>query len=715
MKKLSILLLLFSLTSQAQVSQLVDQSYFFGRDYFLLRSGRVKMVIQCDKADIGPAFTYLLFDATESAQTSRKEKAFNYAPKKGFASSALEVIMKNYYFTALGHNTLTRWTLEKGIPSVEATWWASGIKVREVITPQSANGVFKRSITLESEDLVAEDTVRLRLSLCAAATIAKDRVLVITQPQVAMALSVQGNDHVSLSESKENIEIGPLLLKPGEKKTIETYLILEIPGGNEQNLFSKAVSVEQWIGKEQKVTSERWKNSNTISTKDEVVQQLHDNCRFILPAYVSDNGKMDAGVFEYGNQWVRDGSNTTLGMIHIGEFELARAMLDHMLKNMILANGTTMIAGGFDDPDREQFDQMGEFMHVMKSYVDWTGDTSLITGNREKLIAMVERPLHPGFRDSTGMVHNKREFWERTFNDAYELAYQVWVIQGLNDAADLAGSLKADSKAGLWRNEAGKIKKSMLSHPQMKLIDNGHLIKRRNISGEMADIIKFNGWMEGAPAKVESYSRLMPDATMALPSAMNLIDPKSALSVNTLNELEKLWNERWFMGGYDRYNTSSQGDQPGPWTFATTFILRGQHESGLLDRSRRSLEWLYNNAGGRTGAWFEEVPVIRSQAFSSGLIPWTSAEISYFIVHHLLGIKFKGGTMTIKPALYKTTAPIKAELRYRTGRFTIDIDGNGPLDYATINGVKVKPNKEGAIEISPDFKSGTIHIFTRKE
>ena len=530
-----------------------------------------------------------------------------------------------------------------------------------------------------------------------------------------MALTVQGKESVRISEPKENIEIGPILIKPGEKKIIETFLILEIPGIDGQNLLLKETTVDQWIGKEQKMTSERWKNSNTITTKDEVVQNLHDNCRFILPAYVSDNGKMDAGIFEYGNQWVRDGSNTTLGMIHTGEFELAREMLNHMLKNMILANGTTMIAGGFDDPDREQFDQMGEFMHVMKSYVDWTGDASLITENSEKLIAMVERPLHPGFRDSTGMVHNKREFWERTFNDAYELAYQVWVIQGLNDASDLSKYLNAESKAGLWRKEAVKIKNAMLSHSKMKLIDNGHLIKRRNISGEIADKIKFNGWMDGAPAKVESYSRLMPDATMALPTAMNLIDPKSALSVYTLNELEKLWNERWFMGGYDRYNTSSQGDQPGPWTFATTFILRGQHEAGLLDRSRRSLEWLYNNAGGRTGAWFEEIPVIRSQAFSSGLIPWTSAEVSYFIVHHLLGIIFKGETMTIKPALYKTTAPIKAELRYRTGRFTVDIDGNGAVDYATINGLKVMPNKDGAIEVSPNFKSGTIHIFTKKE
>ena len=40
---------------------------------------------------------------------------------------------------------------------------------------------------------------------------------------------------------------------------------------------------------------------------------------------------------------VRDASNTALGIIHVGEFELARAMLEHMLLNMITDEGTTMI------------------------------------------------------------------------------------------------------------------------------------------------------------------------------------------------------------------------------------------------------------------------------------------------------------------------------------------------------------------------------------
>jgi hypothetical protein len=709
------LLLFLCLPTQIQAQQRADQSYLYGRDYYVLRSGRAKMVIQCDKADVGPAFTYLLFDAVETSQSSRKDKAFNYAPPRGYSSSALEVLLNNFSFTALGHNTTTRWITENGIPSVEAVWWASGIKVCEIVSPVSLNGVFKRTITLEAADLVAEEYPILRLSLHAPAVLAENNVLIYDNKKSSIALTVERNAPAKISPSKDALEIGPIQLQPGEKKVIESYLFVKIPSEDIRSLSAKVESVEKWIQNDLQAALDRWKKSNVISTQDKAVQSMYDNCRFTLPAYISDNGKMDAGIFEYGAQWVRDSSNTALGIIHVGEFELARAVLDHMLKDMILENGTTMIAGGFDDPDREQFDQMGEFMHVMKSYVDWTGDVSLLIENRNKLIAMIERPLHPNFRNSTGMVHNRREFWERTFEDAYELAYQTWVIEGLRDAADLSVYLQAQSKAGQWRQEADRILIAMLNHPQMKLVDNGHLIKRRSTTGEVVDQLKFQGWMEGAPAKVESLSRLMPDATMALPIALNLIDPKSPLSKKTLDELEGLWNERWFAGGYERYHSSSQGDQPGPWTFATTFVMRAQHEAGLMDMSRRSFEWLYSSAGGRTGAWFEEVPLIRSQAFSSGLIPWTTAEVSYFIVHHLLGVKFVGNRMVIKPALYPSSPPIQADFRYRKARIRIEIDGSGLVTNAMVDGKVISPNKNGAIELPLSFAGGDVKIFTGKK
>jgi hypothetical protein len=714
MKAILIPFLFLSLILTAQNVSISNRSYFLGRDYFVLRSGNAKMIVQCDKADIGPAFTYMLFDAETPLQSSRKKKAFNYNLINGFSSSALQVVMKNVGFHALGHNLVTHWSVENGIPSVEADWWASGIKVREVITPVSSNGVFKRTITLESADLVANDTVSLQLSLPAPALASNNKnILVCQNTKSSMAIAVVGSYPLSVSPSKESLKIGPLPIPIGEKIVIESYLFLQTSIDKPEDLYNKASTIDQWIPSESKTTAIKWKNSNTLTTPDSVIQNMYNNCRYILPGYVSDFGKIDAGIFEYGSQWVRDASNTALGIIHIGEFELARAILENMLENMIKDNGTTMISGGFDNPDREQFDQMGEFMHALKCYVDWTGDYSLLTEYTGKIVNMVERPLRPEFRDSTGMVHNRREFWERTFDDAYELAYQSWIIEGLRDAADLSEYINSEAKASYWRMEADKTLQAMLTHPTMKLVNNNHLIKRRNTAGDIVDKVKFYGWVEGAPSGVEQMSRLMPDASMTLPITLNLIDPKSSLSRNTLTELEKLWNQRWSFGGYDRYNTSSQGDQPGPWTFATTFMLRAQHEAGQCEMSRRSLEWLYNNAGGRTGAWFEEIPIISAQAATAGLLPWTSAEVSYFMIYHMMGIKFRGTQMVIKPALYANTAPLKANLRFRTGRFTIEMKGSGTVLYAIVNEKKLRPNKNGEIEVPDDFTSGSIQLFCK--
>lgn len=711
MSKFILLLFLIFASIEGLTQSPASQSYLFGRDYYVIRSGRAKMVIQADQVNIGPAFSFMLFDAQVPKQTEKKASAFNYSQENGFYSSALEVIMKNYSFTALGQNTSTNWVVEDGIPAIEATWWASGIKVKETICPVSLNGVFRRTIVIKSADLVTSDTVRLKLSVDRPAVLAQNRTLAVINKNASIALTVKGNYSVQISPGMENVEIGPIVLNPGEQRKIETYLLVEIPGSSAEAIYDKALAIENSISKEIKVTARKWQNSNSITTNDELIKNLFDVCRFILPGYISDEGKMDAGIFEYGNQWVRDASNTALGVIHIGEFELAREVLSNILKNMITDNGTTMISDQFTNPDLEQFDQMGEFMHAMKSYIDWTADTSLISVYKKKIVTMIERPLLPIFRDSTGMVHNRREFWERTFDDGYELAYQTWLIQGLRDAADLATYLDAQEKAAFWRTEADKILNSMLTNASRKLVDNNHLIKRRNINGAIVDTIKFKGWKPGAPAKVESLSRLMSDATLALPIALQLIDTKSELATNTLKELEKLWNRRWSLGGYDRYNTSSQGDQPGPWTFATTFIMRAQHEAGQFDMSRRSLQWLYNNAGGRTGAWLEEIPLIKSQECCSGLLPWTTAEVSYFIVHHLLGIKFIGDQMRIKPALYQTSSPLKANLRYRSGRINIEINGTKEVKYAIVNGKKIKADKNGYVSIPKNFESGDIQLF----
>ncbi len=703
------------LKSPLSNQSIMDQAYFSGRSYYVLRSGNVKMILQAEKVNVLPALTYLLYDAENIGQTKLKKQAINYSEDGGYLSSALKVKTLDTWFTAMGHHTNTRWVLQDGIPSVEAKWWAGGLRISEVIAPITNQGVFKRSITIHSKNLAGEDSVSFSLSLPGKSTFVGNNFIFYEHEKDFIAIAIKDNSLVSFSEIEGTMRAGPFNIKQDEEIKFETFLIVNTAIDKSKDAFLDFVrNTINNCQPEALAQAVRWKNSSTITTSDSLIQKVYDASRYILPGCISEEGRMDAGIFEYGGQWVRDASLTTLGLIHCGEFELARASLKNMLENMIKEEGNTMIGSVFDAPDREQFDQMGEFMHCMKSYVDWSGDNSLLAEYREKIIKMIERPLNPIFRDETGMVHNRREFWERTFNDAYELAYQTWVIQGLNDAADLSELLNVHSKEQQWREEASIIKEAMLNHTSMKLVVDGHFIKRRNVTGEEANIVEIDGYFPATPAWEEKKSSLMPDATLALPISLGIVDAKSDLSLKTLNLLEKLKNQRWTMGGYDRYHTSSQLDQPGPWSFASTFIMRAQHEAGLFDQSRNTLEWLYHKCGGKTGAYWEAIPLTRRQEYHTGFLPWTSGEIIYFVIHHMMGIKFERDSMTIKPALYKNTAPFKADLRYKNGRINFEFKGSTTKNYALVNGIKILPEQTGVYKIPADFVGGDITIFTKE-
>jgi hypothetical protein len=690
--------------------ELNKAAFVYGREYFILRSGRAQMLLQADRADLGPAFTWMLFDALDAQQSARKERAFNYAPNEGFGSSALEVVLGGFPFTALGHRTDTRWVMADGIPAVEAVWWAGGVRVTERISALGDEGTFRRQVRLEGAHLAGQETVLVRLRLPTGGAQQEGNVLLRRGEKAQMALSVADATPAKVDATNALLEVGPVSVAPRGGVTVETLLLAQVPAGERSHFIYRA---DQLAGSKMTSvigdTARSWTAVSSVSTPDLTVQELFDKARFGLAGMVSGNGTMDAGILEYGAQWVRDSSNTALGALHAGQFEAVHKVLEYILTRMISPDGVTMIAESFETPDREQFDQGGELLHLLRCYRDWTGDDSLIRQHRELLIKVVERPLQPQFRDDTGMVHNRREFWERAFEDAYELAYQTYVILALREAAELAPALGAEDRAARWRAEANEIEQAMLSHPSRALVRDGGLIKRRNVTGAVADdTAGFQGFFPDVPLKTERVNRLMPDASMALPIALDVVPARSALARKTLDDLEGLWNTRWSDGGYDRYHTSGQPDQPGPWPFATTFILRANHDAGNFERSRRALEWLNTCPGGRAGMWFEETPSTRRQSPFSGLVCWTSGEVALFVVRHYLGVNFERGALAIRPALYPGSPPVRADLRYRHGRLHLEISGSGPIKSARVNGKKVKAGKDGALRLAPDFTGGTV-------
>jgi len=693
--------------------ELNNLPFFHGREYFVLRSGRAQVIFQVDRADLGPAFTHMLFDVENAGQSERKERAFNFDPEKGFTSSALRIELGGFAFTAFGAQMEAHWVNLDGVPVIVATWWAGGVRVTERILALAGAEALVETIQLDGSALAGDDAVNIKLTLPGGPFRASGPMIVQASGKFGCGAAVMGDAKVQADEAEGSLSIGPMAVGPRIKASVEVLRFFQIPSGGADALFAQARSLLSGIERLRQNTKIAWDTSSAIMTRDKTLQDIYDKARFGLPGMMADDGTMNAGIFQYGRQWVRDTSNSALGALHAGHFELARAALARVLTDLVSDQGASAIAGQYPQPDQEELDQMGELLHVLKSYRDWTGDESLVQDHRAKLLALIERPLQPVFRDETGMVHNRREFWERSFDDAYELIYQAYLVQGLRDAVELAPLLGAEDRVARWTQEANRTLQALLSHPTRALVADGHLIKRRNVTGEIADLFPTGlGESPDVPFRSERNHRLNPDASVALPIPLGLIDPRSPLARRTLDDLEQLWSQRWFGGGYERYNSSSEEDTPGPWPFASCFILRALHDAALYERSRRVLEWLNSVQGGRTGFWFEEIPVLRSNTKFCGIIPWTSGEIALFAVRHVLGIRFEGARVVIKPALYRESPPVSADLRFRKGRLRLRIEGSGKTKRADLDGEKLPPRTDGSIILPQDFTSGTVRIRT---
>ncbi|OHB51648.1 MAG: hypothetical protein A2Y12_02065 [Planctomycetes bacterium GWF2_42_9] len=691
------------------------RGFFKDREYFFLRSGNLQYVIQADRVDVGPAIMGYIFDASNVKDTG-KGSAFNHNDN-GVRSSALEVVMKNdFAFTAYGQQTRFGWIIsEDAIPSVQAIWWADGIRVEETFCGLGNDGVIRRNITLYGGNIYGEEKIKLRLRLPAGNAAQQGKAIYVKFKDCSQAIAVVSEQQCNFNTNDGFVEI-PLTITPQQKIKVETLIIASVPPKDGED-FSQRLSQltdSNNVNKFKIQSQGYWSNISTIQTEDKLITKLFDNTRYALNGVPSAKGSVKVGPFQYGGEWVRDLSNITLGLTSSGHFELAHDVLEHLIRDMITNNGVAMIDGGYADPSREQFDQTGEYLYALRYYTDFTGDTSLVTAYREKLLALIERPLRPEFRDKTLMVHNSREFWEQTLTDGYELAYNMYVYVGLREAVKLAPLLGAENQIPRWNKTADEILNAMVSHPTHSLVDNGHFIKRRSVTGEVTARLTNPNGNSDVPTMVMNNHCIYPDASQALPIAMRIIDPKSELAKKTLDEVEKLRDTRWFDGGYDRYDSSSSINTPGPWPFATCFILRAQHEAGMFDRSRRTLQWLGDVEGGNSGSYYEEIPLIQgSQQNWIGIVQWTTAEIPFFFVRHYLGIEFENGDVVIRPALYPESKPVKADIRFRDGRMKLDISGAGTIKKATVNGKAVKVRPDGSIKLPKDFQSGDIVIRTK--
>ena len=223
------------------------------------------------------------------------------------------------------------------------------------------------------------------------------------------------------------------------------------------------------------------------------------------------------------------------------------------------------------------------------------------------------------------MVHDRREYWERTLEDGFELTYQVYVALGLRCGAALAGPLGAKDRVQRWNRASDRIVRATFSHPTLALVEDGRLLKRRSVSGEPVRYVRAPAAVPDTPMATEQVHFAEPDASVALAIALEFRRCRFAACARYAGRVGRPLERAMVWWRLREISLERRAGRARPLALCYLLYLAGRSTMpGCLIVAGERWEWLNTVQGGRTGAWFEEIPIIRSQAPHAGILPWNS-------------------------------------------------------------------------------------------
>jgi len=608
-------------------TRLKDASYFF------LGNGMIQTAIQIAPSGEGSPIG-LVFMNPEQLKSKRESLSFD--PENGFANTMIRLQKKSNQNEISPKNISAVWNKELGVPAVHLQWKNDAIHVREIIyCPDKNNPIIIREVHFENNGR--------------------------TELEFIIKTGIKQN----------NIKKQISLLPENEEKLFIEYSLNKSENKIDLEFIPEAVPTKEAI--------DHWKKTTNISFAENLLDRFFDGSRFQLNSAISKTGVVDASIWQYNREWVRDHSFMTIGLILSGEHELAKVLLERLINDFVCEDGDCIDSSEKRDPDEVELDQNGILVYTIKTYVLWTGDFALVKKYWGKIVKIVEFPLKDVFRhEESGMFYNSREYWERHsvygIKPGIELMYQFFPSLGLTSAAILARIINKNEDAKKWDAEALRLKNAILNHPTFSLVDKRGFIKRRDIDGSIQETItplKDAGLPDGVPLTENMDHFLNPDTCAALPIAFRFVPPDSEIARATLENLEMLWNQRWEDGGYGRYHFASEADSYGAWPFPSLFIARACIETGDYNKVWKILNWMNSIPGAISGSWFEMYGSRISPPYAQvGITPWTWGEIIMLMVHHIVGIQLEEENIRIRPRLLPGLKEVAGSLPIRKNRLS---------------------------------------------
>ena len=688
-------------------------TYQPGIEYFFLGNGDIQAVVQYspDRSGELPQ-TFLGLTLMDAEKFSRKWSTYLFHPERGYENSKLFVIVDNRSYSVSPETLVeVKWKLVETVPVVSMQWKAGDVAVEEEFFVPAAGGYLIRQVRVHNTG-AGVSTVALRLPLVPNFTLFDD---IGTDPKSKIAFG-RGYTEVTLS------------CLDGEAKAtgryeVSTVLAPAAPGTESLSRFVYTIRTgtprlqAKDMPKVWKDTVAYWKPKPVLVTGNERLDHMYAVSRSGLKALLARSGKRDGGYWQYNMEWVRDDVMMIQALSMAGMHDEARSLLVKNLSRNVSADGCLVESSRWSGYDYTELDQNGQLVYGAWQYLCWTGDSVLIRKYWPQIVRAGDYPLQEVFRGkSTRLLRNKREFWERDdrfgVEDGFELAYQFWVMLGLEKGSEVARALGDTATAKRWAAAAAEFKQILFEDPTFRFIEEGRLIKRRTLDGRWQRyMIPANrATMPPGPRWHSTTNRnVNPTVRMSIQSSTNMSIPKGKLRAIPSNGWMFCGTSSGIFGGYSRYNTTSEPDLPGPWPIASLLIARAAVEMGDDDRAWRAIDWVATIHGGKSGGWFERyAPSITPPAPPVSVVGWAWAETVLLMVHHLMGFRPGLDGIVVRPRLIRGVDHLHTTLKIRGAIVDVTVNRSA-APRATVNGVE-KEVKNGAMALAHPKKGNHVKI-----
>ncbi len=626
-------------------------------EYFYFGSGKIQAAIQWSK---DTSCTPLGIILSLPQHFTRKHGSHLFHPEFGLERTMITVIIDGVRYQPEHDELKVSWSEYEGVPNVLAQWKAGKYEVHESFyTSPGSNALIHWIGVMGAKDAKIEVEAALYANPSLFSSFGVGESFLYSEGYSSLYLS-------SKQKSRLRERFITVTAEKFDENSREVHLVYQA------DTESGSVELESFLANERQY----WERTTSItSEKHKQLTNLFTVSKIGLRGVIASTGRFDASIWQYGMEWGRDAAMIAEALIYSGQFELAKAVLTNILTKLTNEKGMVAEASRFRGGLDAELDSNGLVLRALQIYVEWTGDSEFLKEHAIRITAIADYLLQPEFLDKeTGMLVAARDIWERSeamgIEKGYDVAHQTFAILGLEAASVISKYIGETEKNLIWENTAKKMRHSFFHHSTHSMIDEGRIIKRRLVNGEVQRTLvikkkddKYISSLvpDAMPLGSKMEHHLEPDITQCFPIIYELIDPKSDIAIKTIAECEGLWSQAWNGGGYGRYDVSGEPDSPGPWALATMFMTSAQLEAGDIKKALRSLEWLIEKAGA-SGAWKEfygERPT--PPLPPTGILVWAWAQYITLFIKHILHIKFDRETLIS----YARLNDIEAHIRFR--------------------------------------------------